>query len=134
MTRLPIIIDTDPGQDDAMIGVANIDDDLKKCPTKGNDSDLPGCHDAADDVVNGPDVVNGSDVVSSPDGGGLPAVFAPTEAELIGVCSMMVNCGAYLVTSISSADMMASRPFSMSSSTGAPRNTLPCPVRSPRSS
>lgn len=37
------------------IFLANIDDDEKKCSTKASDIDLPKCHDAADDVINGPD-------------------------------------------------------------------------------
>lgn len=37
------------------IFLANIDDDEKKCAASGNDVDLPKCHDAADDVINGAD-------------------------------------------------------------------------------
>jgi protein-arginine deiminase len=37
------------------IFLANIDDDQKKCDAKVGDVDLPKCHDAADDVINGPD-------------------------------------------------------------------------------
>jgi protein-arginine deiminase len=35
--------------------LANIDDDEEKCPSSGDDVDLPKCNDAADEVVNGPD-------------------------------------------------------------------------------
>lgn len=50
----------DDGEDtwDAKHGavfLANIDDDEEKCPTSGNDVDLPKCNDAADEVVNGAD-------------------------------------------------------------------------------
>ena len=50
----------DDGEDawDAKHGavfLANIDDDLEKCPSSGDDIDLPKCNDAADEVVNGPD-------------------------------------------------------------------------------
>jgi protein-arginine deiminase len=50
----------DDGEDvwDAKHGavfLANIDDDLEKCPTSGTDVDLAKCNDAADDVVNGAD-------------------------------------------------------------------------------
>ncbi len=50
----------DQGEDtwDATHGavfLANIDDDQKACPTNVDDVDLPKCHDAADDVVNGAD-------------------------------------------------------------------------------
>lgn len=54
----------DPGDDleedtwDAKHGaifLANLDDDQEKCPTTGDDVDLPKCNDAADDVVNGAD-------------------------------------------------------------------------------
>ncbi len=37
------------------IFLANIDDDLSRCPKTGTDMELPQCHDAADDVVNGGD-------------------------------------------------------------------------------
>ena len=51
--------DTDEvGEDtwDATMGavfLANIDDDQSACPTEGSDIDLPTCHDAADEIVNG---------------------------------------------------------------------------------
>lgn len=50
----------DDGEDawDAKHGavfLANIDDDEEKCPSSGNDVDLPKCNDAADEVVNGAD-------------------------------------------------------------------------------
>jgi protein-arginine deiminase len=35
--------------------LANIDDDEKKCKATGGDVDLPKCHDADDDITNGPD-------------------------------------------------------------------------------
>lgn len=37
------------------IFLANIDDDKNTCPKTGTDSQLAACHDAADEVVNGPD-------------------------------------------------------------------------------
>lgn len=37
------------------IFLANLDDDESACPTTGTDPQLAACHDAADDVVNGPD-------------------------------------------------------------------------------
>lgn len=43
---------------DAMHGaifLANLDDDRAACPKTGSDVDLPKCHDAADEVVNGTD-------------------------------------------------------------------------------
>jgi len=48
----------DDGEDvwDAKHGavfLANIDDDEEKCPTDEDDVDLPKCHDAADEIVNG---------------------------------------------------------------------------------
>ena len=50
----------DDGEDvwDAKHGavfLANIDDDEEKCPTEEDDVDLPKCHDAADEKVNGAD-------------------------------------------------------------------------------
>jgi protein-arginine deiminase len=54
----------DPSDDDnehlwnaqqGAIFLANIDDDLGACSPNVDDVDLPKCHDAADDVVNGPD-------------------------------------------------------------------------------
>ncbi len=35
--------------------LANIDDDQERCPTDVDDVDLPKCHDAADEIVNGPE-------------------------------------------------------------------------------
>lgn len=37
------------------IFLANLDDDQEKCPTTGDDVELPKCNDAADEVVNGAD-------------------------------------------------------------------------------
>jgi protein-arginine deiminase len=37
------------------IFLANLDDDLKKCPKSGNDINLAACHDAADEEINGPE-------------------------------------------------------------------------------
>jgi protein-arginine deiminase len=50
----------DDGEDawDAKHGavfLANIDDDTERCPTSGDDVDLPKCNDAADEIVNGAD-------------------------------------------------------------------------------
>lgn len=39
------------------IFLANIDDDMNRCPRSGTDMQLPLCHDASDDVVNGDDDV-----------------------------------------------------------------------------
>ncbi|GAC1550174.1 MAG: hypothetical protein NVS3B10_13230 [Polyangiales bacterium] len=37
--------------------LANIDDDLGRCPKSGDDSELPKCNDAANEVIDGPDDV-----------------------------------------------------------------------------
>ena len=41
--------------DHGAIFLANIDDDLKRCPQSTSDLELAGCNDAADEVLNGPD-------------------------------------------------------------------------------
>ncbi|MBM4374696.1 MAG: protein-arginine deiminase [Deltaproteobacteria bacterium] len=41
--------------DHGAVFLANLDDDALACPTSGTDAELAACHDAADDVVNGPD-------------------------------------------------------------------------------
>ncbi len=55
---------TDPSEDQdedtwdsshGAIFIANMDDDQSACPTTGTDPELAACHDAADEVVNGPD-------------------------------------------------------------------------------
>jgi protein-arginine deiminase len=48
-----------PSEDDELLGgaivLANLDDDLVRCPRRGKDLELALCHDAADEIVNGSD-------------------------------------------------------------------------------
>ena len=49
-------VDEDKWTDEhGAIFLANIDDDTQRCPMNGDDLALAACHDAADEVVNGPD-------------------------------------------------------------------------------
>jgi protein-arginine deiminase len=43
------------GAEGGAVFLANLDDDSERCPDEGSDEALAGCHDAADDVVNGAD-------------------------------------------------------------------------------